>query len=74
MTDQVTKPDAAEIILPDKFTLELQRFSTGMWIVTTDAHKGYMHTVPSQHKNLAEGLAEVPGTLAAFLEFVRKHK
>jgi hypothetical protein len=72
--DDATKADAAYMLLPDKFALELQRFSTGLWIITTDAHKGYMHTVPSQHKNLAEGLAEVPGTLAAWLEFVRENK
>lgn len=72
--DDETKTDAMNMLLPDRFTLELQRFSSGLWIITTDAHKGYMHTVPSQHKNLAEGLADVPGTLAAWLEFVRENK
>ena len=53
-------------ILPDRFTLTVERSPTGMWFVTSDAHRGYLHAV-ADGAELPRGLSEVPAGLAEIL-------
>jgi hypothetical protein len=70
--NDISVADGVEFMLPDKFTLTVARSpKTGMWYITSDAHKGYLHVISDRHHTLAEGLSQVPESLAMIIKAQR---
>jgi hypothetical protein len=47
---------------PTKFTLTIEEHPVIGWIVTSDAHKGFIHSIMPE-EGLPEGLRKVPASL-----------
>lgn len=53
-------------LFPAKFTLTIEEHPTLGWVVTSDAHKGFMHTIMPE-EGLPEGLRQIPAALRLIL-------
>jgi len=53
-------------LFPTKFTLTIEEHPTLGWVVTSDAHSGFMVTIMPE-EGLPEGLRKVPGQLRQIL-------
>lgn len=65
MSDQTTTLGRTKLF-PMKFTLTIEEHPVLGWIVTSDAHKGFMHMIMPE-EGLPEGLRKIPAALREIL-------